>query len=753
MSAGLAGQFGRSLADGAIAHRLSLEADLTRGPLLPYPVELEPLFRLVDPLQTLAPVEERVMRAATLHEFSTVRLILPSVEAVDWARAESFVAGLAGCHAPVAFEAFVHGGRAEFYLSAPSGHAGFVTSTWRAAYPNSALVAAPNPWAAVRMPPAVLCDMFAPVPYARRVRTVTPWLALLGLCAGLGAPHVAFWQVLFQPTRHCWQQNIAALLAAERLLGHRSPLGQTSAAKSLQEPLFVAALRVGTTDPSLVIPLRAFVGIFTADGTPFGCRTMQEYERLGHDDVLSVLRDRRAYAPGQFLTSSELATFVHPPDRASTGGIRASFLDGLLVPDRLRHDGVPLGVNHNRGVLIPVFRPHAAQNKSTWSLGRSRSGKTNALVHAFWYFAQHGHGVGFLDPHRVTALSLPGFLAGTMPERVVLLDFDAALPVAYNPFAHADPEDYGRLATEFSESFTTLFDAEGYHRLSHFLRSALYALFVLGANLASIPTLFAKTSTGDDLRQRVIRNARNDAVRHFWQYEYAAHGATAYAPLLNRLSALFLDDRTLRVFAQHENRVDIARIMDERQILIIAPPASREAASIVGGIMVAQAKHAAFRRVGTVHANHDFHFFIDEFPWFITSAKTLQSIIDECQKGGLSISVANQETSQIPSELLKAVYSIPNISVFAVNLPDARSLVHLFNGQVLPEALVAQGTGEVYARIGQDVVNFTVPPPRADHDPAVAAAIVRHSFASYYVQPDTSARGEHRRAPRMIESV
>ena len=211
------------------------------------------------------------------------------------------------------------------------------------------------------------------------------------------------------------------------------------------------------------------------------------------------------------------------------------------------------------------------------------------------------------------------------------------------------------------------------------------------------------------------------------------------------------DDRTYRTFAQHDNRVDIAGAMDDGKIVIIAPPASIEPAGIVGGLLIAEAKHAAFRRSGTPRAAQHFHFIIDEFHRFITSGKTLQSIIDESGKGGLSVSLANQETGQIPGDLLKAMYSIPNIFVFGVNLLDAKQLAHLFHGQVAPETLAAQTTGEVYARIGQDIVNFRCPPPVAETNPAVAARIIADSRAKYYAtQP--ILRPERLRRPRIIET-
>jgi hypothetical protein len=202
----------------------------------------------------------------------------------------------------------------------------------------------------------------------------------------------------------------------------------------------------------------------------------------------------------------------------------------------------------------------------------------------------------------------------------------------------------------------------------------------------------------------------------------------------DRSKVLNLNVDPLRTFTQQTNQVDIGTWMDEKKIVIIATPASLDAGSIVGGFLIAQAKQAAFRRIGTTRAQHHFHLIVDEWHRFITSATTVEQIINESGKAGLSVILANQETGQIPSDLLKAVFSIPNIFVYGVNMPDARALAHLFNGHVSAETLASQGTGSVYGRIGQDIVNYQTPPPLTPNA-ASAAAIIAHSQTRYHATP------------------
>jgi len=94
-------------------------------------------------------------------------------------------------------------------------------------------------------------------------------------------------------------------------------------------------IRIGATIPALAASIEAFTGIFTADGQPFRYRTLDDYLRVvSLQDVVAMLRQRATHTAGQLLTSSELARFVHLPDRAAAGPVHLSFMEFIstIVP-------------------------------------------------------------------------------------------------------------------------------------------------------------------------------------------------------------------------------------------------------------------------------------------------------------------------------------------------------------------------------------------------------------------------------------
>lgn len=750
---GIAGVFGRALANGVIAHNLSVEASIAHSAIFPHPVMLEPLFVPFDPAQTFVDAGRQCITTGVVWpDWLVQRVILPVLERVDVVRAAGFVASLAGCDAPMSFECIAQGHQASFYLGAPAQHLGFLTSAWLASYPESAIVAAADPWAALPLDaPLVLCDLYAAAPYHRCLRAaVSPWPQLLRLAASLRDGALLFYQVVFAPTVHPWQQNIAGMLAAERSLGRRAPFGQTAGAKNPSEPLFAAVIRIGSTDAMLADSIGALCGIFTAEGKAFACRTTDDYRRAISDAALRDMLQRHAsHVTGQLLSASELALLVHPPEHACSAIVGLELVGGLLVPAGMRDPGGRfVGVNHRTGVPVRVFVP-PQYNNNTLAIGRSGSGKSAALIHAVVQLALQGQGVGFLDPHGNAADALAGALAGIDPERVEYWDFDADPPLAFNAFSYPHDEEYGRVGAEYGHAFGHLFGAEGFFRMLHILVNAIVGLLILKHNLVSLPVLLGKGAAGESLRQRIIATTTNQSVHRFFAEEFVRFGPEAMAPILNRISPLLLDECTYRIFAQQDTKADLARAMAERKIVLVKTPANTAAASLVGGLLIAQARMAALHHTLTAQATN-FHLFIDEVHRFVSSAALLQSIIEETTKYGLGVTLAHQETGQVPTELLKALYSMPNTLVFSVNLPDAKHLAGLFDGRVAPEALASQPVGHVHARYGQDVVSYQSPPPLPS-DPALVKRIIARSQERHYATTPTIAPVH--RSPRTIESL
>src|SRR5262249_14506722 len=157
----------------------------------------------------------------------------------------------------------------------------------------------------------------SPRPYHCGIQATqsSPWASLSSLAHEIGDHDMIAWQCLFTPVQHDWHTNITAMLAMERSLRARSPY-TTRSPKNSGEPLFASVIRIAATNASFTRGIAAYIGTFTADGIPFHWRTLDDYQRvLTPAQIAGMLATRTTHTTGQLFTLSELALFVHLPDR------------------------------------------------------------------------------------------------------------------------------------------------------------------------------------------------------------------------------------------------------------------------------------------------------------------------------------------------------------------------------------------------------------------------------------------------------
>jgi len=582
------------------------------GRVFPYAVGLEPFFERFDPGQTYrrgGDVKVAVPFNMENNSWCVFRFKIPLSDEVNWERFNSLLSSLSAFCGVGSFEVFGNKDGVEFLVGSSSEQlAAVLCGAFQRFFPDLVVMRAEDPFVKLKAERLCLFDLFPAPPYYRRMSCggISSLSGFVKILSGLPSGAFGFFQVLFCPVRNDWQYNVRALRHAEELLGGQAPFGRTPVGmvKDLSRPLFAVAVRFGCTsgDRRIVGSLRNFCGSFVHAGKPLRYRTEKNFVKaIGKQKLFEMLVRRLAYCPGMILGSDELSNnFVHFPDKSvKSFGVRLDVARGFRVPARLMQDGRPLGFNYALSRRVLVRLPASEHNKSLWLIGRSRYGKSNSMKRQAVYHAERGDGICFIDPHRLAAFEFLGMLSEKAAGRVVLLDFDDEEYVLdFNPFDEDDKTGYGRLSVEFVNSFKHLFDATSFHRMSHLLRMAVYALFVLKKNLSSIPVLFSKGSSGELLRREVAARADNAEVRRFWREEFYTYPKEAFAPIVNRFSELLMDDRALRIFSREKSKVRIDRVMDEGKILVVPLPSSVDVACVVGGLLLAKLQKCGLARTG-----------------------------------------------------------------------------------------------------------------------------------------------------------
>ncbi len=401
--------------------------------------------------------------------------------------------------------------------------------------------------------------------------------------------------------------------------------------------------------------------------------------------------------------------------------------------------------------------PWASKNYNTYRLGSSGKGKTTSILNQVEFHVEQGDGVAVFDPHNNLLESLLNSpVLEKHYKRVVYFDpADDEFVLDYNPFSASSEKDAGRLTADFLNSLKTLFAESWGYRLSHILMICLYALFMLGENLASLTVLLSKTDKGKELRSKVIAKCANAEVKRFFKSEFYSYPQEAFLPVLNKVSGLLLEEKIRRVLSRKKNSIDARQIMDEGKIFLANLTSSvlgAEISSALGAMLIAQFQKAAFQRSDVPEKDRKpFHIFVDEAYRF-NAAGVYESIINEGRKFRLFLNVSHQDFGQIDSDTLKTFLSIQNLMVFGVNIEDAKLLSRVFDNKVRPEEFAGLGRGEVYARIENEIAKFkTFPPDENNVSTEGKKKIISHSRKLYYTKLSELEK-RPKKKPRIYDS-
>lgn len=319
-------------------------------------------------------------------------------------------------------------------------------------------------------------------------------------------------------------------------------------------------------------------------------------------------------------------------------------------------------------------------------IGASGSGKTKFLEFLIRQDIATGAGVGVIDPHGDLTEDLKGFLAcraacsGDTAEaarRLVLIDpTDPLYTVTFNPLEPLPncsvTEQVGELISAFRKIWASAWGV----RMEDLLRNALIALGEAGLSLTDL-SRFLTTRT---FRTHVLESVSHPIAReYFTRFDSLTDKGqlTWIEPVMNKINALFSDERIRQIFAAPKSSFNVREIMDNGNILLIKLDKGKlkDSADLMGSLLLAKIQMAAFSRSDIPRAERvPFHLYIDEFQNFATESFAV--VLSEARKYGLSLTMAHQTLAQIPAELRSIILGNTGLQVyFRINRSDAELLV------------------------------------------------------------------------------
>lgn len=310
-------------------------------------------------------------------------------------------------------------------------------------------------------------------------------------------------------------------------------------------------------------------------------------------------------------------------------------------------------------------------------IGKTGVGKSTLLRTLALQDAGSTRGFALLDPHGDLVRDILKAVPALRRQDVVYLDGPAG-DWTFNPLADVPPGAEALAVAELVEVFRKIWTDEWGPRLEHLLRNVLFTLLETpGSSLADVNQLL----TDHDVRTDIAHRLSNEEVRTFWLKEFnrysPAFRAVVVAPLQNKLGALLTDPRLKRILCGTKNSLNLRRLMDEGQILLVnlaRGQIGEGPTTILGSLLAARIGLAGLSRADQPEEERrDFDVYLDEFHVFATLS--LATMLAELRKYRVALILANQYLGQLDDAVRDAIFgNAGTLIAFRVGAEDARKL-------------------------------------------------------------------------------
>lgn len=425
---------------------------------------------------------------------------------------------------------------------------------------------------------------------------------------------------------------------------------------------------------------------------------------------------------------------------------------GITAPELASHisqkideaEGVVLGFHSFGKGQFDVKLPKAVRERHIYIIGKSGYGKTNLLRTMIFQDLEEGRGIGVIAPEQemLTEEILPYISDHRIDDVIYFNPGDSESPVSFNPLYLDEGEDLDLKVDENFTIFNRLLSEAG-PRTNEILRQALYALTGrAGATLLDIERLLDRSDPG--FRNEIIRESRDEQVIHFWRDVYPLLPKDAHLPLTTRLGR-FIRPKVIRgILCNPHQSLNFRKAMDEGRIMLFNLSdgiLGEQNSRMLGQLVVSKFQMAVMARAAQAKQKRkNFYLYIDEFQTFTgTESSSYEKILSRARKYKLSLTLAHQQTGQLPAHLFKEIMGNVSTTIcFQVSREDAlkfsKELVTVYDGEVInipEEEILKLKVGQAWCKIGQN--SFLMQTYLEDQHPDLrrAAYVIERSQRNY----------------------
>jgi hypothetical protein len=325
-----------------------------------------------------------------------------------------------------------------------------------------------------------------------------------------------------------------------------------------------------------------------------------------------------------------------------------------------------------------VTIPYKVRNQHIYIPGKTRHGKST-LIHAMAYQdIMNGAGVCVIDPKGDLVNSLIHWVPEGRKDDCIYLSPKAPVPI--NFLDYCDEDEKETLVGELKYVITRGTDVRDAPLMNAILTDLIYTLLNANEN-PDMPTSERATFLDvyrflvDPDRMRFILSFVKDAsLKHRWENNFP-HPKDRDSTL-TRMTPFIRNASLSKLFDDPTPKLNIAELMDTRKILLVDLGGISESTKILGTLLIAKIRQAAFRRADPKAPRTPFHLYVDEFEFFQTS--DFDQILSFAGGYGLRLTLANQFIGQLDSNIRQSIFgNVGSFIVFCVSMDDSKYFKHM----------------------------------------------------------------------------
>lgn len=291
-------------------------------------------------------------------------------------------------------------------------------------------------------------------------------------------------------------------------------------------------------------------------------------------------------------------------------------------------------------------------------VGASGTGKSRFLEYVARQHIDRRHGLCVIDPHGSLADGLVAYCASLDADlrgrRIHVVDIaDPEWCLGFNPLSGDGLVDPTLRADTMVDTVSEVWGGEDINTRPLIATNLDLVFYALVSNRLTLVEASALTRTKDDEDIRGLLTSRlpDFVYDEYWRDVRALkdHELRESFGSTRRRLLRFLRPAIRRMVGQSKTTINLRRVMDEGEILIInlagKGVVSDEVSRVIGAMLLAEFRLAAMTRTVELGRRHPYYVIVDECYDYLTG--DVERSLDETRKFGLHLTLAHQRLGQL----------------------------------------------------------------------------------------------------------